>query len=293
MAALRLSNGQLEAVVLPECGGGLAAFNWIGSARALPLMRPLATETAVSDPNRLACYPLVPWSNRIGHGRFDFEGNTFRVAPNIARDPYPIHGDGWLNPWRVEEHRADLLALALDRTAGSPFAYTAGISYGLQASALAIELWVENRGVRRMPFGLGLHPWFERTPGVRLQAPASGMWVAGPDVLPVDYGPPPPDASFERAAVLPQRQIDNCFNGWNGVATIRWDDRGVGLEVESSPRLPYYVLYCPVGRPVFCFEPVTHPIDAFNLPEPFARAGLVPLGPGERMSIRVTFRALA
>jgi hypothetical protein len=28
--ALRLHNGSLEAVVLPETGGGLAAFNWIG-----------------------------------------------------------------------------------------------------------------------------------------------------------------------------------------------------------------------------------------------------------------------
>jgi aldose 1-epimerase len=292
MTAVHLSNALLEAVVLPEHGGGLAALNWIGARGPLPLMRPLAADVPAPEPNQLACYPLVPWSNRIGHGRFDFEGKTFRVAPNTARDPYPIHGDGWLSSWRVAMHRADLLALELDRTAGSPFAYLAGMSYALEGGALAVELWVENRGGGRMPFGLGLHPWFERTPGVRLQAPATGMWMAAPDLLPVGHEPPPPDVSFERMSPLPQRLIDNCFSGWGGVATIRWEDRGVGLEIESSPRLPYYVLYCPVGRPVFCFEPVTHPIDAFNLPEPFAGAGLVPLAPGERLSIRVTFRAL-
>ncbi len=292
MAALRLSNALLEAVVLPERGGSLAAFNWIGAGGPLSLMRPLAADVDAPEPNQLACYPLVPWSNRIGHGRFDFEGSTFRLAPNSARDPYPIHGDGWLSSWRVAERRADALALELDRTAGAPFAYVAGMSYALHSSTLAVELWVENHAAGRMPFGLGLHPWFERTQGVRLQAHATGMWVAGPDVLPVGHGPTPPDASFERAAPLPQRLIDNCFGGWSGVATIRWEDRGVGLEIESSPRLPYYVLFCPVGRPVFCFEPVTHPIDAFNLPDPFARAGLVALAPAERLSIRVTFRAL-
>jgi aldose 1-epimerase len=292
MAALRLSNALLEATVLPDRGGSLAAFNWIGAGGPLPLMRPLAGDVTAPEPNQLACYPLVPWSNRIGHGRFDFEGSTFQVAPNAAREPYPIHGDGWLSPWRVAEHRTDAVALELDRTAGSPFTYVAGMAYALQASTLSIELWVENRGAGRMPFGLGLHPWFERTQGVRLQAPATGMWVAGPDVLPIGHGPPPPDASFEKAAPLPQRLIDNCFEGWSGVATIRLEDRGVGLQIESSPRLPYYVLFCPVGRPVFCFEPVTHPIDAFNLPAPFAGAGLVPLAPGERLGIRVTFTAL-
>ena len=118
MAAVRLSNALLEAVVLPERGGSLAAFNWIGAGGPVPLMRPLAADVTAPEPNQLACYPLVPWSNRIGHGRFDFEGKTFRVAPNTVRDPYPIHGDGWLSSWRVAEHRADLLALELDRTAG-------------------------------------------------------------------------------------------------------------------------------------------------------------------------------
>ena len=49
------------------------------------------------------------------------------------------------------------------------------------------------------------------------------------------------------------------------------------------------MLFCPPLKPVFCFEPVTHPIDAFNLPEPFARAGLAVLQPGESTAIEVSF----
>jgi aldose 1-epimerase len=290
--ALRLHNGSLEAVVLPETGGGLAAFNWIGAGGPLPLMRSLPSGVTAAEPNQLACYPLVPWSNRIGHGRFTFEGNAFALAPNHPREPHPIHGDGWLSAWSVLDRDADAVTLGLDKSASSPFTYVAGMSYALQADTLAVELWAENRGAVRMPFGLGLHPWFDRTPGVRLQAPAEGMWIAGPDVLPLAHGVPPPDASFQQFAPLPQRLVDNCFSGWSGVAQIRWEDRGVGLRIESAPPLPYYVLYCPALKAVFCFEPVTHPIDAFNLPEPFAGAGLAVLTPGQRLSIRVTFRAL-
>lgn len=288
---MRLHDGALEAVVLPETGGGLAAFNWIGPGGPLPLMRPLSSSISTPDPNQLACYPLVPWSNRIGHGRFSFDGHAFQVAPNYPGEPHPIHGDGWLSAWSVLDSRIDTLSLGLDRSASSPFSYVAGMSYTLQADALSVDLWVENRGATRMPFGLGLHPWFDRTPGVRLQAPAAGMWTAAPDVLPLGHGVPPPDASFQQLAPLPQRLIDNCFDGWSGVAQIRWDDRGVCLHIETSPRLPYYVLFCPPLKPVFCFEPVTHPIDAFNLPEPFERAGLAVLASGQRAAVRVTFRA--
>jgi aldose 1-epimerase len=291
--ALRLHNGSLEAVVLPETGGGLAAFNWIGSGWPVPLMRALPASVTAPEPNQLACYPLVPWSNRIGHGRSTFEGKASRLAPNYPPEPYPMHGDGWLSAWDVLDSRADAATLRLDKSASSPFTYVAGMSYTVQADGLAVELWVENRGAARMPFGLGLHPWFDRTPGVRLQAPAEGMWLAGPDVLPVAHDAPPPDASFQPLAALPQRLVDNCFTGWSGVAQIRWEDRAVARHIESTPPLPYQVLFCPPLKPVFCFEPVTHPIGAFDLPEPFARASLSPLAPGQRRSNRVTFRVLA
>jgi aldose 1-epimerase len=233
----------------------------------------------------------VPWSNRIGHGRFDFGGRTWRIAPNHPKQPYPIHGEGWLRPWDTLERSELALMLGLDRRDASPFAYAAQLSYTVEDATLGVELVVENCGFEPMPYGLGLHPWFERTPDVTLHAPARGMWVGGPDVLPVSHTAPPADADFARPSALPRRLLDNCFTGWNGLAVVTWPERGMALHIDSTPRLDTYVCYCPVGKNVFCFEPVTHPIDAFNLPEPYTRAGLTVLAPGERMSIRVAMRA--
>jgi aldose 1-epimerase len=291
--AVRLRNASLEAVVVPEAGGGLAAFDWIALGGAVPLMRALPAGTSNPEPNLLACYPLVPWSNRIGHARFEFGGKTWQVAPNYPKEPYPIHGEGWLNRWSTLRRSEEMLVLGLDRREGSPFAYTAQLAYTLDRAALVMELSVVNRGAEPMLYGLGLHPWFERTPQVTLHAPARGMWLGGPDLLPIAHALPPADADFSSPRPLPRRLLDNCFTGWNGTAVIEWKERHVELHIETTPRLTYYVCYCPVGKDLFCFEPVTHPIDAFNLPEPFTRAGLKALAPDEHMSICVTFRAAA
>ena len=50
-----------------------------------------------------ASFPLVPYVNRIRDGRFTFRGREVRLAPNMAGDPSPLHGQGWLSPWTVEE----------------------------------------------------------------------------------------------------------------------------------------------------------------------------------------------
>jgi aldose 1-epimerase len=288
---LRLRNGSLEASILPDCGAGLASFDWVEGGSPLPLMRRLSEEIRDPDPNQLACYPLVPWSNRIGHGRFELRGTTFRLAPNYPGQRYPIHGEGWLSRWKVAGQTDASAELTLDRSGGSPFAYAANLSYSMSDRSMSVELSVENRGNDDMPYGLGLHPWFDRTPGVLLRAPARGIWLSGDDLLPVGHSAPPEDARFDRVKPLPRRLIDNCFTGWDGTASISWPERGAELRIESTPRLERYVLYCPPGQAHFCFEPVTHDIDAFNLPEPFARGGLKILAPGESLSMRVNFEA--
>ena len=51
---------------------------------------------------RRRCFPLVPYVNRIRGGRFTFREREVRLDPNMAGDPSPLHGQGWLNPWNVE-----------------------------------------------------------------------------------------------------------------------------------------------------------------------------------------------
>ena len=48
-------------------------------------------------------YPLIPYSNRIAHGRFSFQGIEHQLALNFGDHPHSIHGNAWQSPWQVDE----------------------------------------------------------------------------------------------------------------------------------------------------------------------------------------------
>ena len=76
--------------------------------------------------------------------------------------------------------------------------------------------------------------------------------------------------------------IDNAYTGWGGTAQIDWPERGLGLtahmpdfEKDGGTAKHYCLVYRPPQGPAFCFEPITHPIDAFHQP---GQPGLRTLG---------------
>lgn len=286
---LTLRNDRLLAEIVPQVGGGLARLDWLGGTEAQPLLRGLPPDvTDLPLPGQLACFPLLPWSNRMAPSGFAFEGKRHVPAPNRSGEPCPIHGDGWQQPWRVAAHYATSLILSLDRWDAEPFAYTAELHYTLANDALVVELCVRNAGRTTLPFGLGLHPWMPDPGGARLQAGARSVWMAGPDKLPVLRQDIPAHWRFDRPAALPQDGVDNVFEGWQGAARISWPQRGLALEVQAD--MDYFILYVPPGRDVFCFEPVDHPINAHNLP---GYPGLSVLAPGATLRRRCVFRGAA
>jgi galactose mutarotase-like enzyme len=66
---------------------------------------------------------------------------------------------------------------------------------------------------------------------------------------------------------LPAEFVDNSFSGWNGRARIEWPNRGYAVAIEADPAIRLTHFYS-LGAdcPIFCFEQITHQIDAFNLP---------------------------
>lgn len=286
---LVLRNDRLLAEVVPQIGGGLARLDWLDGGQARPLLRGLPPEvTELPLPGQLACFPLLPWSNRMAPSGFAFEGKRYLPAPNRAGEPCPIHGDAWQQPWRVDAHHDTALALSLDRRDAQVFAYTAELHYTLADDALVVELGVRNAGRGALPFGLGLHPWLPDPQGARLEAGADSVWIAGPDKLPVIRQDIPAHWRFDHPAPLPRDGVDNVFEGWRGAARVTWPQRGLALEVQAD--MDYFILYVPPGRDFFCFEPVDHPINAHNLP---GHPGLTVLAPGATLRRRCVFRGAA
>jgi Enoyl-(Acyl carrier protein) reductase len=82
-AVRRIEAGSLVAEIVPELGGGLARFDLIRGGERLPVLRPWP-DAGTCDPNRLACYVLVPWSNRLSQRGVIAEGRFYPLLNTLA-----------------------------------------------------------------------------------------------------------------------------------------------------------------------------------------------------------------
>ena len=284
---LTLTDGVAQTVVVPELGAALASYDLVGSGNRRPIFRPCRTPSG-AGPFDLASILLIPWSNRISGGGFAFGGKFHPLQPNLPGEPSPIHGNGFSSAWSVEDATAASAKLSLTSEGPGPFRYAARASYALNAGALTMRLSVVNRAAEPLPFGLGFHPWIVRTPETLLEARANRVVLETSDHLPLGEAAVSsrPDWNFTELRRLPDDWINNAFLGWNGRATIHWPDRGIALEVTAQPPLTVYVVYSPSRESdFFCFEPVTHAVDAHNTSGGPEANGLSVLAPQESLSI--------
>ena len=289
--AIAIAAGPLRAEIVPSLGGGLARFDRVDGGTPTPIFRPWPAE-GTDDPNQLACYVLVPWSNRISGGGFPSGGRFHPLEPNCGMEPFPLHGNGWTSAWHVTAADAASASLHLSADGPGPFRYDASLGYALDAKALTMALAVTNRAPTALPYGLGFHPWLPRTAATRLQAPASAVWMEDSRHLPA--GPASvalPEAwNFSMPRALPARWINNGFAGWDRRARIAWPDRRLVLDVTASAALSTFILFSPGSdADFFCFEPVSHPVDAHNLPGGPGDNGLAILRPDESLSVECRF----
>ena len=280
--------------LLPTLGGGVAAWQLQRPHGTLDLWRPWMGDV---DRYSLASFAMVPWSNRISGGGFDFGGVHHPIALNREGEPYPIHGDGWLQKWVLSQPSSDSVVMHLESNgfAGNPYQYLAEQRFVLREDGMDQTLCVTHRGERPLPYGLGQHPWFVRDEHTQLQADVSSVWLSANGTLSTVNSRVFPSTWDLRAGIHASGNlIDNVYAGWSGAARITWPSHKLALTVRVAqeqtvaPRNEgYCLLYRPSHGSVFCFEPVTHPIDAFHLPH---LPGLRVLQTGESMQLHIAWR---
>jgi aldose 1-epimerase len=278
---ITLTAGEAKVQIVPQMGAGLAGL-W---AHNLPVLRPWSGRET-DGPFALACNLLVPFSNRISGG-FSFDGQHHAMTPNLSGEPYPIHGDGFRRAWALRDCSPTHADLVLQDGAIGPFLYTAQVHYSLTADSLETRLSVTNEGSSRLPFGLGLHPWFPRDAATRLRFAANGHWPETPDHLPatLEAVPAVQGGPGHDPAPLPDGWINMGFSGWDGCAQISQGPMAASVSLTTSG-LGTALLYSPSARAdFFCFEPISHPVDAHNLP---GQPGLQVLAPGADLNVSMT-----
>jgi aldose 1-epimerase len=241
-----------------------------------------------------ACFPLVPFGNRVRDNRFTVDGHPYELTPNMPWDRHHLHGDGWTGEWYAIQQAPGSLTLRFDhRQPNAPYTYSAEQSFVLDGRTLVLTLTVLNEGDGPMPFGLGWHPYFPLTPQTLLRASTEHFWDEDDAWLPTVRRPTGGDLDFEAGARLPRRWVNTQFEAWDGEATIMWPEHELALAIDADPLFDRCLLF--VSDPAFdagydfdffCFEPMSHSIDDHNRPD---GGGLRRLAPGERLTGSVRF----
>jgi aldose 1-epimerase len=280
---IELTAGALRLELSPSIGGSISAFEWIDSTGARPILR--KCHSPLEKVLDAASFPLVPYVNRIRGGRFSFRGREVRIAPNMAGDPSPLHGQGWLGPWRVEEQGARRAVLSFRHQAAEwSWDYEARQAFALDDRGLSVTLSCTNTGADPMPCGLGQHPYFPCGPETRIDTQVTHVWTIDEQVLPVDKVPATGRFDLRNRLVCGQ-DLDHGFGGWNGSATMTDPDWPYEVRL-SSPDAHFFQLYSPSDGGIFVAEPVSHANAALNAPEDqWAELGMRVLDPGESMKL--------
>jgi aldose 1-epimerase len=240
-----------------------------------------------------ACsFPLVPYVNRIRGGRFTFRGREVRLEPNMAGDPSPLHGQGWLNPWSVERQDETSAVLTYRHEAAEwPWSYVARQEFSLSARGFSVRLTCRNTTSEPMPCGLGQHPYFPCGPETRIDTRVRNVWTIDEHVLPVEKVPAKGRFDLQKRAVCGQG-LDHGFEGWGGLAWM--GDPGWPYDLLlSSSAAAFFQLYSPSEGGIFVAEPVTHANAALNAPESdWAELGMRVLAPGQEMTLDMTLEVV-
>jgi aldose 1-epimerase len=257
MTEQSIGQGRMRAAARPELGGLLSSLTIDGTH----ILRPMPPST--TNPLDSACFPLVPFTNRIADARFDWGGARIQLAPNFPPEASALHGTGWQRPWQMTEKTPTQCVMSYDHVASDwPWNFQAIQTFELRDDCFLGTLELANRSSGDMPAGLGLHPYFRRRPETRVSFEAGGILLPGSGQIPTgEIAAPGILVDFAGGSSLPEKLIDHCYTDWTGEVVIEDDLGRIEMRAVGAS---YLQVYAPPGSDILCLEPVTHPPDALN-----------------------------
>jgi galactose mutarotase-like enzyme len=190
---------------------------------------------------------MAPWTGRLRHGEFAFEGRQFNMP--ITLGEHAIHGTVWNQPWRqVHDH-------VLEVSLGEhwPVPGWARQEFALADDYLRLRLSVHTLE-QPFPASIGWHPWFrrrlDRGEEARLSFAAESIYGVDEEQIPTGKVHSPPPGPW-----------DDCFKDLMHSPRISWPGC-VALQLEST--FDHWVVYDQPAH-ALCVEPMSGPPNALNM----------------------------
>ncbi len=148
-----IRSGEQRATVV-EVGGGIREYA-VGGRQVLESY----PVEAMCDAAHGAL--LIPWPNRLGDGRYRFDGVDHQLALTEPERRNAIHGLVRWQSWAAAEQEVDRVTMAcrVHPQPGYPFTVDLRVTYSLGDEGLTVTSTATNLGDRPCPYGFGQHPY--------------------------------------------------------------------------------------------------------------------------------------
>ena len=189
------------------------------------------------------------------------------------------HGFARENPWDfelIDNEMGVLLSLRDNKQTLSiyPFEFLIEIAVRPLLNRLEINIDIHNNGEKRMPFSMGLHPYF-------LVKNLSKLNFLGL-----------PEKCFNHLEMtetkIPTDQlsqgVDFLVKPNGPVTLVDYSDTGTQIELHNEPPMDLTVVWTDPPRPMVCLEPWTAPRQALN-----TGVRRIDLEPGTVQSLKCSF----
>lgn len=237
---------------------------------------------------------ILPWPNRIDHGRYTFEGEELQVPINEPERDTALHGLMSFTEWEPVGHTVNTVTLEylLHPHYGYPFQLAFETTFTLDDSGLASTLRTRNAGPGPAPFGTANHTYIAAREGtidgMTLRLPASTYYLVNDRLIPTGTAAVQgTEYDFRAGRKLGKTTMDTAFRDLHrdarAQAVVRFErPAGDYVELWMDEAYGYLQVYTdddPTDhepRSGITVEPVTCAPNAF-----VSGDGLVVLQPGQ------------
>jgi aldose 1-epimerase len=272
---VRLSAGDLEAIVIPSAGMVVASLR----ARGDELLGRAGALAAWVDGGHTMGIPLLhPWANRLAGTRYEIGGEPIEIdpaSPLLHRDTngLPIHGLlGACRAWKAVTREGNATSARLEAVldAGDvaglldafPFPHRLELAIELRPEKLTISTTLAATGTVAVPVAFGWHPYLQLPPAQRsewdLELPA--MEALELDALQLPTGGRHLFGGIQ--GPLGDMTFDDGFGGVERGAelSVRADEHGVTVSFDEG--YPCAQVFAPSNQDLVALEPMTAPANA-------------------------------
>jgi len=243
-----------------------------------------------SGPLDSSSFVMVPFFSWLERDDFLFGTRHVKLEPSGFGFERSLLGLGWTSAWTVDDLSEAAVTLSHRNEGGPwPWRYHAQQTLSLTAERLRIRVKLHNLDSTPMPAGIGLHTFFPRTPGLKVQANLKALHLMSEQGLPYGVSKDHPALPMFANGDELKTGLDNVFEGWDGTFTITANN-GDRLRVQASSPYDFLCVNAPHDANYCCIEPVTHTTNALHRSTlPDGHTGFVLLEPGATMTATADF----